>query len=200
MRVNFETWQNIMLEARKKDLEQSLAQVQNLLESIMQEMERDLELNQNFLLGDNVNHEENVISNQKIISKKTIKKSSNKNYSPTKVKSQNFLTNISYSHLKSIDFDNASFIIDCYTYTLFNLNPFFLERKFDNKRDREYVESLWNYLIPNNFYIYIYRNDNFIALNKPSLKYRNAFDILNNLILKDNNNFWMLKEYFKKNA
>ena len=31
------------------------------------------------------------------------------------------------------------------------------------------------------------------------LKYQNAFDISNNFILEDNNNFLSLKEYFKKN-
>ena len=102
--------------------------------------------------------------------------------------------------MKSIDFDNASFIIDCFTYILFNLYPIFLELKFDNKSDRGYVETLWNYLVPNKFYIYICRNDNFIALNKLLLKYQNAFDILNNFIMEDNNNFVLLKEYFKKNA
>ena len=65
-------------------------------------MERDLQLNQNFFLVDNVDHE-----HQKIIPK-TIKKRSNKNYSPTKVKSQNLLTNISYNRLKRIDFDNPA--------------------------------------------------------------------------------------------
>ena len=59
---------------------------------------------------------------------------------------------------------------------------------------------MWNYLIPNKFYIYICRSDNFIALNKLSLKYQNAFDILNNFILEHNNNFLLLKECFKKNA
>ena len=84
---------------------------------------------------------------------------------------------------------------------MLNLNSFFfLERKFDDKRDTEYVETLWNYLIPNNFYIYICRNDNFIALNKLSLKYQSAFDTLNKFILEDNNNFLLLKECFKKNA
>ena len=102
--------------------------------------------------------------------------------------------------MKSIDFDNASFIIDCFTYILFNLYPIFLELKFDNKSDRGYVETLWNYLVPNKFYIYICKNDNFIALNKLLLKYQNAFDILNNFIMEDNNNFVLLKEYFKKNA
>ena len=46
-----------------------------------------------------------------------------------KINSINFSTNISYNHLKNIDFDNASFIIDCYTYILFSLNPFFFLAK-----------------------------------------------------------------------
>ena len=131
--------------------------------------------------------------------KKTIKKDSNKNYSPTKIRSRNFLTNIYYNHLISVNFVNAWFIIDFYTYILFNLNLFFLERKFDNKSDREYIETLYNDLNPNQFYIYICRNDNFLTLNKLSLKYQNAYDIVNKLILKDNNFLW-LKEYFRKNA
>ena len=123
-------------------------------------MERDIELNQNFFLGNNVDRE-------KIIPKKEMSKNCNsKNYSPTKVKAQNFVTNISYNHLKSADFDNASFIIDCYTYILFNLNLFFLEQRFDGKNDRGHVLTLRNHLIPSKFYIYICRHDNFIELNK----------------------------------
>ena len=113
------------VETRKKELEQSLAQAQNPMKSIMQDMARDLKLNQNLFLGDNVDHKQKGICNQKIISKKTIKKRSNKNYSPTKVKSRNFLTNISYNRLKRIDFDNASFFIEFYTYILFNLKSIF---------------------------------------------------------------------------
>ena len=183
-------------EARRKELEQSSAQ--NPLNSLVQELEKDLGLNQHFFLGDNVDHEQN---NPKIIPKKAIKKrKSGKNYSPTKVKSRSFLRNISNNCLKSIDFDNASLIIDYFNYILFNLNPFFLEQKFDDKSHREYVKMLWNYLAPNEFYIYICRNDNFIVLNKPSLKYQNAFDIVNYFSLEENNNFVLLKDFFKKNA
>ena len=155
-----------------------MIQGQNPLKDVLADMERDLELNQNFFLGDNVDRE-------KIIPKKGMRKNRNsKNYSPTKVKAQNFLTNISYNRLKSPDFDNASFIIDCYTYSLFNLNPFFLEQKFDGKNDRDYVLTIWNYLILSKLYIYICRHDNFIELNKLSLKYQNAFDILNALMFQ----------------
>ena len=59
---------------------------------------------------------------------------------------------------------------------------------------------LWNNLVPNVSYIYICRNDNFIALNRLSLKYQNAFDIINNFILEENNNFVLLQKFFKKNA
>ena len=101
--------------------------------------------------------------------------------------------------MKHIDFDIASFIIDCFIYVLFNTNPYFLEQKFDDKTDREYVETFWNYLIPSKFYIYICRNDNLIVLNKLSLKYQNTLELLNNFILEDNDSFLMLKEHFKKN-
>ena len=171
----------------KKELGKSLAQAQNLSKSIMQDMKRDLELTQNFFLRNSIDYE------QKIIPENTIKKCSNNNYSPAKVKSRSFLKNISYNRLKYVDFVNVLFIIDCYTYIPFNLNPFFLERKFDDKSDREYVETLWNCQFPNEFHIYIYRNDNFLTLNKLSLKYQNGDDIANNFILEDNSNFLLLK-------
>ena len=102
--------------------------------------------------------------------------------------------------MKNIDFDNASFIIDCYMYILFNLNPFFLEQKFHEDIDREYIQILWNCLIPNGFYVYICRNNNFLTLNKLTLKFQNGNEIVNNLILEDANNFSWLKECFKKNV
>ena len=114
-----------------RELEQSLMQEQNPLKNVLTDMKKDLELNQIFFLDNNVDHE-------KIIPRKEMKKSRNrnsKNYSPTKVKVQNFLTNITYNRLKNVDFNNALFIIDCYTYILFKLNPFFLEQNVDDKND-----------------------------------------------------------------
>ena len=71
------------IEARKKELEQSLEQVQNPLKGILQDMERALELNQSFFLDNNVDHEQTLF-----IPKKQLKKcKSGKNYSPIKVKS-----------------------------------------------------------------------------------------------------------------
>ena len=87
--------------------------------------------------------------------------------SPTKVKSRNFFANnISYNRLKHMGFYNASFIINCFTYILFNLNLFFLERKFENEYDGERVRMIWTYLVRNEFYIFICKHDNFNVLNK----------------------------------
>ena len=54
---------------RKRELQQSLMQEQNQLKKVV-DMEKDLELNQNFFLGNNVDRE-------KIIPKKEIRKSCN---------------------------------------------------------------------------------------------------------------------------
>ena len=92
----------------KRELEQSLMQEQNPLKNVLTDMKKDLELNQIFFLDDNVDHE-------KIIPRKEMKKShkrNSKNYSPTKVKVQSFLTNLPYNRLKNVDFNNASFTID----------------------------------------------------------------------------------------
>ena len=105
-----------------------------------------------------------------------------KRYNLAKVKSRNFLTNI-----------------DCFTYILFNLNPFFLVPKFGKEHDRECVRThLWTYLVPNEFYIFIYKHDSFNVLNKLSLKYKNSSEIANDSIVKNNGHFLRLKEYLKK--
>ena len=91
--------------------------------------------------------------------------SKNVNYSPTKVKARNFLTNVSYNRIKNSDFGNRSFIIDCYSFILLYLNPFYLERKFENNLDREFVNVAWCLLIPSDFYNFISQLENFETLN-----------------------------------
>ena len=68
------------VELRKREPEQSLIQEQNSLKNVLVDVERDLELNQNFFLGDNVDR-------GKIIPKREMRKNHNsKNYSTAKVK------------------------------------------------------------------------------------------------------------------
>ena len=77
-----------------------------------------------------------------IYKKKKKKKSAKSNYSNTKVKAQNLLTNVSYRRYKQQDSKNASFIIDILSFIVQNFNPINLDRKLDNKNERLYVKML----------------------------------------------------------
>ena len=107
--------------------------------------------------------------------------------------------NVSYCRVKDLDFDNRSFVVDCYTFTLLNPNPFYLERKFENVFEREYVEMVWNTLIPNNFYSFVCQIDYYNVLNSTKLKFQDAAEIVKSFV--DNaNNFQQLQQFLKKNV
>ena len=125
--------------------------------------------------------------------------SKNANYSPTKVKVRNFLTNVSYNRIKNSDFGNRSFIINCYSFILLYLNPFYLERKFENILDREFVNVIWCLLMPNDFYNFISQPENFETLNKLKLKYQDANEIVKSFT-DDETQFQMLKDFLIRNS
>ena len=54
-------------------------------------------------------------------------------YSPTRVKSRNFLSNISYTGISKGDFYNEYFILDIFILLVKNLNPFSQQRKVSDK-------------------------------------------------------------------
>ena len=60
-------------------------------------------------------------------------------YSPTRVKSRNFLLNISYNSINKADFYNENFILDVFILLVKNLNPFSLQRKISDKFKREMI-------------------------------------------------------------
>ena len=66
-----------------------------------------------------------------------------------------FLTNLLYKWVKKDDLLNENFIIVCISFIRFYLNPFYLERKFEDTAVRDKVETLWTCFIPNEFYFYI---------------------------------------------
>ena len=84
----------------------------------------DCQLNQDFF-------QDNNNTNNK---KATWKKSNS--YSNTKVKTRNFVTNISYRRYKWSDFKKDDFIVDVFSFLVQNLNPTMLDQKFD------YIENL----------------------------------------------------------
>ena len=86
-------------------------------------------------------------------------------YSPTRVKSRNFLSNISYTGISKGDLSNENFILDVYILLVKNLNPFSLQRKTSDKLKHDMVYMLRRECIPPQFYRYICQDENFKYLN-----------------------------------
>ena len=121
-------------------------------------------------------------------------------YSSTKIKARNFLTNVSYNRVTVADYKNKNFVIDCFTFLVLYLNPFYLERKFETDVEREFVNTLWAFLMPSNLYNYISQGENMKTLNKIKIKYQDAKDIILGFLEYDKGNFSVLSNFLEKNA
>ena len=123
-----------------------------------------------------------------------------KSYNNSKVKARNFLTNVSYNRITAADYENNNFLVDCFTFIIIYLNPFYLERKFESVIEREFVNVLWAFLMPNQLYAHINEEANIKTLNKIKIKYQDAKDIMIAFLYKDSFNIDVLSDFFKKNA
>ena len=70
------------------------------------------------------------------------KKTSIKPYTTTRIKSRNFLLNISYVGISKEDFYNLNFLFDVYTLITKNLNPVLLEGKLGDPNGHEMIYAL----------------------------------------------------------
>ena len=123
-----------------------------------------------------------------------------KNYNNSKVKARNFLTNVSYNRITTADYKNKNFVIDCFTFMILYLNPFYLERKFETNVERDFVNVLWTFLMPSKLYDHITGNDNMKTLNKIKIKYQDAKDIMIAFLFNDPTNINILSDFLQKNA
>ena len=121
-------------------------------------------------------------------------------YSSTKIKARNFLSNVSYNRVTVADYKNKNFVIDCFTFLILYLNPFYLERKFETYVEREFVNTLWAFLMPSNLYNYISQGENMETLNKIKIKYQDAKDIILRFLEFDQGNLSVLSTFLEKNA
>ena len=103
-------------------------------------------------------------------------------YSPTRVKSKNFLSNISYTGISKGDLSNENFILDVYILLVKNLNPFSLQRKTPDKLKHEMVYMLWRECIPSKFYRYICQDKNFKYLNGRDVNQCGVREVVGNFI------------------
>ena len=60
-------------------------------------------------------------------------------YSSTKVKTRNLLTNVSYRRFKQTDFNKKNLIVDTMSFLTQNFNPINLDRKLDQEKERDMV-------------------------------------------------------------
>ena len=123
-----------------------------------------------------------------------------KKYNNSKVKARNFLTNVSYNRITTADYKNNNFVVDCFTFMIVYLNPFYLERKFESAIERDFVNVLWNYLMPNELYRHISDEANIKTLIKVKVKYQDGKDIINAFLSKDPFNIDVLSDFLEKNA
>ena len=75
-----------------------------------------------------------------------------KPYTSSRIKTSNFLSNSSYTGVKSEDFVDNSFTFDMITLLTKNINPFLLERKIVDAKNREIIYMLWDECIERIFY------------------------------------------------
>ena len=123
-----------------------------------------------------------------------------KSYNNSKVKARNFLTNVSYNRIAAADYKNKNFVVDCFTFMIIYLNPFYLERKFESLIEREFVNVLWTYLMPNELYRHISSEANIKTLIKIKIKYQDAKDIMIAFLFNDPTNIIILSDFLEKNA
>ena len=115
-------------------------------------------------------------------------------YSPTRVKSRNFLSNISYTDISKGDFYNENFILDVYILLVKNLNPFSLQRKTSDKLKHEMVYMLWRECIPTEFYRYICQDENLKYLNGQDVSQPGVLEIVGTFIDQNKDNLRMLQK------
>ena len=80
------------------------------------------------------------------------------------------------------------------------LNPFYLERKFESTIEREFVNVLWSYLMPNELYKHISSEANIKTLIKIKIKYQDAKDIMIAFLSNDPAHITILSDFLQKNA
>ena len=79
-------------------------------------------------------------------------KPSERKHKTTRIKSRNFLSNISYIGINKEDFYNENFISDVYLLVTRNVIRFSLNRKLNDKNKHRMIYMLWKECMPQTFY------------------------------------------------
>ena len=99
-------------------------------------------------------------------------------YSSTKVKARNLLTNVGYRRFKTSDFEKTNFVVDIMSFLVYNCNPTNLEIKLEAEKEREMVKFVWDNCIPHEFTKYILQQKQFDIISQPNLTYQKSNKIV----------------------
>ena len=83
---------------------------------------------------------------------------------------------------------------------MLNFSPFNLKQKFIEKNETDFVKTLWEKCIPRELLDLINQKEILMKLNKLSLKYTTANEIIKKLIENNPKDIDILKKFFKCNA
>ena len=86
-------------------------------------------------------------------------------YTTTRIKSRNFLSNISHDGINKEDFYNKNFIFDVCLLVTKNLNPFSLDTKLNHKNKHEMIYMHWKECMLQRFYQHICKAKHFLYLS-----------------------------------
>ena len=94
-----------------------------------------------------------------------------KPYSTMRIKTRNYLSNISCTGINKEDFHNKNFVFDVHMLLTKNLNPFLLDQKLSNQNKHKMIYMLWKECIPSDFYKFICREEHFLCLDGKNVLY-----------------------------
>ena len=143
-----------MLQAMLDQAKFSMIQSQSRMEQDQKDMETLLST---FTENIEDQQSQNVPQNDDVVAKKKKKLKRRKDYSNTKVKTRNLLTNASF-RFKQSDFNKNSFIVDILSFLLQKLNPLNLERKLEMEEERDMIKFMWDECIPHEFVRFMYKH------------------------------------------
>ena len=145
----------------------SMIQSQSRLEREQKDLETLLST-----FGENKENQQDLHSLQdnNVIPKKGVLKRRS-DYSNTKVKARNLLTNVVYRCFEQSGFNNKSFIIYILSFLVQIFNPVNLDIKLDIDNERDMVKFLWEECISHDFVIFLYKETQYNEVTQANLTY-----------------------------
>ena len=134
---------------------------------------------------------QNSSQDNNVVPKREIKRKSD--YSNTKVKAKNLLTNFFYRHFKQSDFYKNSLIIDILSFMVQNFNPINLDIKLEIEKEREMVKFMWDVCVPHEFVSFMLKQNNYNIISQPNLTYQKANNLVKAYLFEDLNRINLLK-------